>query len=135
MNIFEDMVRFMHACGCTTDENNIVQAALYKRLETEEKVELEEARDNEDEVAEAGELIDLIYVLVGYGFSRGWPLERLWAEIHGANMRKVDPVTGQVRRREDGKILKPEGWKPADIQAVMAAHAAQREVLRKYLAR
>ena len=30
-------------------------------------------------------------------------------------MAKVDPHTGKVSRREDGKILKPEGWKPPDM--------------------
>jgi len=30
-------------------------------------------------------------------------------------MAKVDPVTGKVKRREDGKILKPEGWTPPDL--------------------
>ena len=27
-----------------------------------------------------------------------------------SNLSKIDPTTGLVRRREDGKILKPEGW-------------------------
>jgi predicted HAD superfamily Cof-like phosphohydrolase len=30
-------------------------------------------------------------------------------------MAKVDPVTRKVKRREDGKILKPEGWTPPDM--------------------
>jgi hypothetical protein len=30
-------------------------------------------------------------------------------------MAKVDPVTGLVRRRDDGKVLKPEGWKAPDV--------------------
>lgn len=32
------------------------------------------------------------------------------------NFAKVDPVTGRVTRREDGKILKPEGWQPPELK-------------------
>lgn len=39
----------------------------------------------------------------------------MWEAIHGANMAKADPVTGKCRKRDDGKVLKPEGWQPADI--------------------
>ena len=27
------------------------------------------------------------------------------------NFAKIDQETGKVRKREDGKVLKPEGWK------------------------
>jgi hypothetical protein len=30
-------------------------------------------------------------------------------------MKKLDPKTQKVIRREDGKILKPEGWTPPDL--------------------
>jgi predicted HAD superfamily Cof-like phosphohydrolase len=31
------------------------------------------------------------------------------------NFAKIDPVTGKVRKREDGKVLKPEGWEPPQL--------------------
>jgi predicted HAD superfamily Cof-like phosphohydrolase len=31
-------------------------------------------------------------------------------------MAKIDPTTGKVLRREDGKILKPEGWQPPSLK-------------------
>jgi predicted HAD superfamily Cof-like phosphohydrolase len=33
-----------------------------------------------------------------------------WETVIRSNMAKVDPETGRVRRRADGKILKPDGW-------------------------
>ncbi|MEQ8840038.1 MAG: hypothetical protein RIB98_03580 [Acidimicrobiales bacterium] len=36
-------------------------------------------------------------------------LDRVFAIVHGANMQKV--VDGRVIRRDDGKILKPDGWR------------------------
>jgi predicted HAD superfamily Cof-like phosphohydrolase len=38
-----------------------------------------------------------------------------WEEVIRSNMDKVDPETGMVRKRSDGKILKPEGWKPPNL--------------------
>jgi predicted HAD superfamily Cof-like phosphohydrolase len=32
------------------------------------------------------------------------------------NFAKIDPSTGKVRKREDGKVLKPEGWKAPQLE-------------------
>jgi hypothetical protein len=32
------------------------------------------------------------------------------------NFAKIDAVTGKVRKREDGKVLKPEGWSPPNLE-------------------
>lgn len=42
----------------------------------------------------------------------------VFAEVHLANMRKLGP-DGLPIRREDGKVVKPEGWKRPDIQRVL----------------
>jgi hypothetical protein len=31
------------------------------------------------------------------------------------NFAKVDHETGKVRKREDGKVLKPVGWVPPEL--------------------
>jgi hypothetical protein len=31
------------------------------------------------------------------------------------NFAKIDSLTGRVRKREDGKILKPVGWRPPEL--------------------
>jgi hypothetical protein len=31
------------------------------------------------------------------------------------NFAKIDKETGKVRKREDGKVLKPVGWVPPDL--------------------
>ena len=31
------------------------------------------------------------------------------------NFAKIDSETGKVRKREDGKVLKPEGWKAPEL--------------------
>jgi len=45
------------------------------------------------------------------------PLLEVFKEVHNANMRKL--VDGKVMRREDGKVLKPEGWSPPNIEKAL----------------
>ena len=67
----------------------------------------------------AAEGVDVLNVLIGLLLSQGLPLEEMFAAIHAANLAKC--VDGKVVRREDGKILKPEGWQPADKEGVIRA--------------
>src|SRR5574343_277690 len=85
-------------------------------LITEEYSETLRALHYGDIVALADGLADLIYVCVGTALEYGIPLDRVWDEVQRSNMAKVDPITGLVRRREDGKILKPDGWQPPEIE-------------------
>jgi predicted HAD superfamily Cof-like phosphohydrolase len=38
-----------------------------------------------------------------------------WKEVMRSNFDKVDKRTGMVRKREDGKVLKPHGWEPPKL--------------------
>ncbi|GHD72063.1 nucleoside triphosphate pyrophosphohydrolase family protein [Vogesella fluminis] len=67
----------------------------------------------------AAEGVDVLNVLIGLLLSQGLPLEQMFAAIHAANLAKC--VDGKVVRREDGKILKPAGWLPADKESVIRA--------------
>jgi predicted HAD superfamily Cof-like phosphohydrolase len=41
--------------------------------------------------------------------------EGAWNEVMRTNFAKIDKETGKVRKREDGKVLKPEGWTPPNL--------------------
>ena len=68
------------------------------------------------EIADA--LGDSIYVEVGMALEYGIPLDHVWQEIQDSNMKKF-PGGKVIRRESDGKVLKPEGWKPPDIETVI----------------
>ena len=59
------------------------------------------------------ELVDILYVVYGMGLSMGVDLNICFNEVHRSNMAKL--VDGKVIRREDGKVLKPEGWQPPQL--------------------
>jgi predicted HAD superfamily Cof-like phosphohydrolase len=67
-----------------------------------------------DDIADA--LADSIYVILGTAISYGIDLRPIWKAVHEANMAKEGGAT-----REDGKILKPEGWKAPDIYNLILA--------------
>lgn len=126
MSVFEEQGFFMRACGQTAGEHNYDQSKMYRALIEEETRELKVAEVQADAVEEFDAVLDMIVVLIGYGHSRGWPMDAGWAEVMRSNMAKIDPATGKVTKREDGKILKPEGWTPPDLDALI--NPAQREL-------
>ena len=121
-SVFHDQAFFMRACGQTTTEINPAQAKLYRRLIEEEMRELKVAEVQANEVEEFDAVLDLLVVLIGYGLSRGWPMLAGWDEVMRSNMAKIDPRTGMVNKREDGKVLKPEGWTPPALADVIEAY-------------
>ena len=66
--------------------------------------------------ADAG--ADIIVYIHNAFVKVGVNLSDVLDKVHEANMNKRDPVTGKfIIRESDGKVIKPEGWKPADIEA------------------
>lgn len=119
MSVFDDQAMFMRACGQTVGQKNREQFELYMELIREEFQELQDAKSHV-EVFDA--LLDLIVVCIGAGHSAGYPMAQGWDAAVISNMRKIDPATGQVLRREDGKILKPEGWRPPNLARLLEEH-------------
>lgn len=114
-NPFTDQSEFMEACGQTTDHYNQKQYNLYKDLIIEEVNELDMAVVDNDIVEQLDALIDILVVTIGAINSMGADAEGAWNEVMRTNFAKIDPETGAVRRRADGKILKPEGWEPPQL--------------------
>lgn len=67
-----------------------------------------------DIVPLAHELADLLYVAYGGLVELGVDGDKVFAEVHRANMDKV-----RGPKRADGKQLKPADWQPADVAAVI----------------
>ena len=117
---FEDVEKFLVAVGQVPPEKPTTEdtatSDLYKKLIDEEVTEFWEAEAMGDDTEMLDACFDMIWVIVGYARSRGWNLNRAWEEGAQSNLSKIDPETGLVRRREDGKILKPEGWQEPNFK-------------------
>jgi predicted HAD superfamily Cof-like phosphohydrolase len=114
--VFTDVSVFLKAVGqeipSVPQQTVSEQAQLYKTLIKEEVAEFWEAESVGDDAEEIDACFDMMWVIVGYMKSRGWDCEKIWDEGAKSNLSKIDPVTGKVKRREDGKILKPDNWEP-----------------------
>jgi predicted HAD superfamily Cof-like phosphohydrolase len=115
-NVFRDQEKFMRACDQTVDSFNELQYSMYIKLIDEEHQELLEATLSDDRVEQLDALIDILVVTVGAIHSAGFDAEGAWKEVMKTNFAKVDHDTGKVRKREDGKVLKPQGWTPPNLE-------------------
>ena len=117
MNPFRDQAKFMKACDQTVGgEFNKDQFNLYVDLMQEEWKELGEAITAQDKVETLDALIDFIVVTIGAIHSAGFDAEGAWKEVMSTNFAKIDKETGKVRKRDDGKVLKPVGWEPPNLE-------------------
>ncbi len=111
-NTFKDIDKFATACDQPPSEANY---KMYLDLIREETDELEEAIQDNDKVEQLDALVDILVVTMGAIRAAGWDGEGAWKEVMDTNFAKIDADTGKVRKREDGKVLKPEGWKAPEL--------------------
>ena len=112
-NPFRDQEKFMRACEQTVGEFNEAQYQLYCNLISEEFNELVASTTKTDDL---DALIDILVVTIGAIHSLGADPEGAWKEVMSTNFAKIDKQTGRVRKREDGKVLKPAGWTPPNLE-------------------
>ena len=115
MNPFKDQEKFMLACDQTVTGFNNQQFSLYLNLIKEEYNELFEANHDDDRVEMLDALIDILVVTIGAIHSMGADGEAAWEEVMRTNFAKIDSETGKVRKRDDGKVLKPADWQPPQL--------------------
>tara|TARA_B100001996_G_scaffold382114_1_gene373094 strand:- start:1251 stop:1661 length:411 start_codon:yes stop_codon:yes gene_type:complete len=85
------------------------------KLLVEEVQEYAEAARTGDLVEVLDALADIGYILAGTIINHGMQdiYDDAFNEVHRSNMAKL--VDGKVIRREDGKVLKPDGWQPPQL--------------------
>ena len=110
MIMYNDVVKFIEACD---QEKNWDNEALYIDLIEEE---YNEFMDAQTKVEDLDACMDMIWVILGYCYMKGFDVEGAWKEVARSNLAKINPETGKVIKREDGKVLKPEGWTPPDLE-------------------
>ena len=113
-NPFKDQEKFMRACDQSVEGFNQEQFKLYVNLIKEEYTELNEAINNTDQIETLDALIDILVVTIGAIHSMGSDAEGAWKGVMSKNFAKIGE-DGKVRKREDGKVLKPVGWVPPNL--------------------
>jgi predicted HAD superfamily Cof-like phosphohydrolase len=111
-DVFADINKFATACDQAPSEANY---KMYLDLIREEVGELEDAIADNDRIEQLDALIDILVVTIGAVRAGGMNGEGAWKEVMDTNFAKIDPDTGKVIKRDDGKVLKPEGWKAPEL--------------------
>jgi len=111
--LFSDIDKFQTACDQFPSVNNY---NMYLDLITEEYMELQQAVRDQDPVEQLDALIDILVVTIGAIRAGGFDGEGAWQEVMNTNFAKINPETGKVTKREDGKVLKPEGWQAPKLE-------------------
>lgn len=101
--VAEEFFEFLEALGYFSGE--IRDAFLEEMSRAPTKTDLPELADA---------MADLDYVVEGTRIAFGIDGDPIAEEVHRANMTKLGGP-----RRDDGKILKPDGWTPPDIDGVL----------------
>ena len=108
--MYKDVVKFIEACD---QKQNISNIDLYSHLIEEEYDEFLFSM-NDEEALDA--CMDLIWVILGYCYMKGWNVDGAWNEVAKSNLAKIDSKTGKVLKSFDGKVMKPKGWKAPNLK-------------------
>jgi hypothetical protein len=109
VTMYNDVVKFIEACDQVPSVENI---SLYRNLIVEEFWEFKEWDDRNNDTERLDACMDMIWVILGYCKMKGYDVDGAWNEVARSNLAKINPETGKVIKRADGKVLKPEGWTP-----------------------
>ena len=133
MNYMDDVTEFhrafLHPVG-SVKMNDIPFGRFRLKLLQEELDEIEDAMEAVcfpdepgDEVDAKAEildgLVDLVYFALGTAVAYGVDFDEAWRRVHAANMAKLGP-DGRPIYRSDGKVTKPEGWRPPDLRDLVS---------------
>ncbi|GBG31056.1 Hypothetical Protein FCC1311_072772 [Hondaea fermentalgiana] len=134
----EEQVRFlakmmldeMMEFTATVEEPGAAKDKLCKFIDESKDIALPAYESMENGVVQriadqADALVDAYYYSLNAAARHGVNLSQLFAVVHEANMNKRDPATGKFLRREDGKIIKPPGWQPPNVEAEIARQLEQ----------
>ena len=94
-------------------------------LLVEEVAEFARAARAGDIVGIADGLADIVYVAYGAAVTYGIDLDAALAEVHRANMSKLDG-SGRPVLRDDGKVAKSDRYRPPDLAGVLDAQVPLR---------
>ena len=119
----------MELWATTTPSDEAVQA-MVDIVQSAKPIEKESYPDGELGVvhqcaAQADALVDIEYYMLNAAAKKGINISALFGVVHAANMAKRNPATGKLEKRADGKIIKPPGWSPPDVEGELKRQLAE----------
>lgn len=105
-------------CTVTPDDNKRDEFILKALKDRDKCHNFVYKTDDELIAAQFDALVDVWYYSLDTSVKHGVNLSKIFDLVHSANMAKRDPTTGKfLKRKEDGKIIKPIGWMSPNVEA------------------
>lgn len=108
---FSELIELLQTEYKEDEIKNIVMESIYKDFTKDYKIP---DTQTEKLAEQADACIDCWYYCLNAFCKKGVNLSKIFDIVHKANMDKKFP-DNTFHRREDGKIIKPEGWQPPNI--------------------
>ena len=116
--IFEEAMEFVKAAGCAVIIGDNKEGTIHDRLE------VVDIGTKPDLIEMADAIGDTLVVTYGAANALGIQVKPVWDEIQRSNLSKTWP-DGTIHKREDGKVVKPPTYSPADIETVLLKQVLQ----------
>jgi len=118
-SVFHDQYEFLQAGDVETGTEESVKLAVSLMSEEWNEWWKEPQYVKTKNINDIKEALDLIYVTAQYLNVSIGPdkAKECWDALHQNNMSKC--TNGKLLKREDGKVLKPEGYKKLDLSEVL----------------
>ncbi len=105
----EEFFEILEASGCHVNAIDVAKASVEACIDSLNP-------ENFDMIGFVDGHSDLGYFLAGTMVASGVNDDPMHAEVHRANMAKLWPNGRPRHRSGDGKVVKPPGWVPPDIE-------------------
>ena len=111
--------KFLQDMNSTPELLSIEESRLRFKLMEEENIEYLDAAKNEDIIEILDACADQLYILCGTILKHGLQdmIIPAFNLVHANNMAKLGP-DGKPIFREDGKIIKPEGFEKVELKTL-----------------
>ena len=116
--VLEEAVEFVESLGCRVAIKSMVDSKDDTILSRENITAHIDPELEPDLVEAADAIADILVVTYGAAASLGIPSKEVLDEVNRSNNTKVWS-DGKIHKREDGKVLKPDTYSPADVKGVL----------------
>lgn len=105
----------LELCSTVADSNESKLNLITSIINSKNLPQIHYAKDSLLIADQADALIDCYYYSLNAACKKGINLSKIFDIVHESNMNKRDPITLKFIKRDDGKIIKPDGWEPPNI--------------------
>jgi len=112
--IIDELAELLATVTDSGEERKDILLDLVSNADMREDLEINKEFGTSVIEEQADALVDIEYYSKDFAAKKGIDLDSIFEVVHQANMDKRDE-NGNFVKRHDGKVIKPAGWKAANI--------------------